>query len=421
MSIRVGILGATRGLEFARAARRCGVAAEFTAVCDGYAPLLGKVKASLPELGFEPAYYTDYTGMLEETGIDAVIVANSATDHAQMAIAALERGIHVLSEVLPAQTPAQAVALVEAVERSGRHYAYAENYCYFRANLEAAMRFRRGDIGDLVAGEADFINDCSQRWHLLTRGLRGHWRNHVPATFYCTHSLGPLFYATGRRPVRVTGFEIKNQEYLRIHGARNGSAAMEIVELDDGSYFKSLHGNLKRPWVTRLNLFGTRGSIESRNAGEFTVYRENEAATGYNDFDTLPGTFSPVPGVAEAIAQNAEAFILAAFLGAIRGDANLARYSIGIYQALDMALPGMFAHRSVLAGGAPVAIPDFRRQSDRDRYRDDHRCTDPGVAAGEELLPSYSRGEIAIPDEVYEREATLAAEAMEKQFRLGML
>ena len=139
MSIRVGILGATRGLEFARAARRCGVAAEFTAVCDGYAPLLGKVKASLPELGFEPAYYTDYTGMLEETGIDAVIVANSATDHAQMAIAALERGIHVLSEVLPAQTPAQAVALVEAVERSGRHYAYAENYCYFRANLEAAM------------------------------------------------------------------------------------------------------------------------------------------------------------------------------------------------------------------------------------------------------------------------------------------
>ena len=148
MSIRVGILGATRGLEFARAARRCGVAAEFTAVCDGYAPLLGKVKASLPELGFEPAYYTDYTGMLEETGIDAVIVANSATDHAQMAIAALERGIHVLSEVA-AQTPAQAVALVEAVEQ---RQAYAENYCYFRANLEAAMRFRRGDIGDLVAG-----------------------------------------------------------------------------------------------------------------------------------------------------------------------------------------------------------------------------------------------------------------------------
>ena len=49
--------------------------------------------------------------------------------------------------------------------------------------------------------------------------------------------------------MRVTGFEI-NQEHLRIRGARNGSATMEIVELDDGSYFKSLHGNLKRPWVT---------------------------------------------------------------------------------------------------------------------------------------------------------------------------
>ena len=144
----------------------------------------------------------------------------------------------------------------------------------------------------------------------------------MPATFYCTHSLGPLFYATGRRPVRVTGFEIKNQEYLRIHGARNGSAAMEIVELDDGSYFKSLHGNLKRPWMTRLNLFGTRGSIESRNAGEFTVYRENEAATGYNDFDTLPGTFSQCR---RGGGHRAERRGYPGRFRRHRGDANLAR------------------------------------------------------------------------------------------------
>lgn len=420
-SLKIGILGATRGLEFAKAAKKCGVGVVFTAVCDDYPPLLEKVKASLPLLGFDVAYYSDYSVMLEESGIDAVIIANSATDHARMAIAALDRGIHVLSEVLPAQTPAQAVALVEAVERSGRHYAYAENYCYFRANFETAMRFRRGEIGDLVAAEADFINDCSQRWHLLTRGLRGHWRNHVPATFYCTHSLGPLLYATGRRPVKVTGFEIKSQDYLRAHGARNGSAAMEIVELDDGSFLKSLHGNLKRPWVTRVHLFGTRGSIESRNAGEFTVYRENEAATGYNDFDTLQGAMSPVPGVGEAIVQTPEAFILAAFSGAIRGDADLAQYSLDVYQALDMFLPGIFAYRSILEGGSPVVIPDFRNPADRDRFRHDNRCTDPGVAAGDDLLPSYSREEIVISDSVYEHEAARSAESLEKKFHLGMI
>lgn len=53
------------------------------------------------------------------------------------------------------------------------------------------------------------------------------------------------------------------------------------------------------------------------------------------------------------------AFILAAFAGAIRGDANPAQYSIGVYQALDMFLPGLFAYRSILEGGSPVVIPNF--------------------------------------------------------------
>ena len=418
--MKIGILGATRGLEFAFAARKCGLDVDVAAVCENYPPLLEKIKNELPKAGFTPRLYTDYAEMISGAGLDGVIIANDATGHAKFAVEALRHGLNVLSEVLPVQTLAEAVALVEAVEASGKRYSYAENYCYFPANFQIARRFRAGEIGDLVVGEADFINDCSQRWHLLTRGLRGHWRNHVPATFYCTHSLAPLIFATRRRPVRVTGFEIAAQDYMVRHGARNGSAALEMVELDNGAFLKSLHGNLKRPWVTRLQLHGTKGSLESRDCGNYRAYIENDRGTGYNDYDTLDGDFPEVEGVPPAVAASPEAFILSNFMGAVAGDKTAIDYGIDVYQALDMFLPGLFAYRSILAGGIPVEIPDFRDEKARCDYRGDNMCTDPRIASGENLQPSYSRGAIAVDDAVYARETTLYAEAIAHKFHMGM-
>jgi hypothetical protein len=57
---------------------------------------------------------------------------------------------------------------------------------------------------------------------------------------------------------------------------------------------------------------------------------------------------------------------------------------------------------SVLEGGIPQAIPDLRDPAVRDRFRNDHRCTDP-KAAGDQLQPSYSKGNPDIAPEIYER------------------
>lgn len=419
-TFKIGILGATRGLEFAIAAKKCGIEAEFTAICENYAPLVERLRTVLPSLGLNLVIYSDYGEMLEKSGIDGVIIANNATEHSKFAVEALRRGINVLSEVLPCQTMSQAVELIEAVESSGKRYSYAENYCYMAANFQIARRFRSGEIGELVEAESDFINDCSQRWGLLTRGLRRHWRNHVPATFYCTHSLAPLFFATRRRPVRVTGYEVKLQDYMRVHGARNGSAALEMVELDDGSFFKSLHGNLKRPWSSRIHIFGTKGTLESAHPGDYTRYIENSKNTGYNDYDVIKGDFPDIEGVPPAVSANPEAFILWSFIGASKGEPVAIDYGIDIYQALDMFLPGHFGYRSVLKGGIPVDIPDFRDKDVRDAFRNDNMCTDSQIATGESLLPSYSRGEVEIPDSVYEAEAAIYEDIQKNHFRAGM-
>ena len=83
-----------------------------------------------------------------------------------------------------------------------------------------------------------------------------------------------------------------------------------------------------------------------------------------------------------------------------------------MYQALDMSLPGLLAYRSILKGGVPVAVPDFRDAQAREPYRHDHACTDPRATSGGELLPSCSSGARPVPDAVYAREARRYEERM---------
>jgi predicted dehydrogenase len=156
--------------------------------------------------------------------MDAVVLANYAHQHAPFAIRAMKKGLHVFSEVLPCQTMKEGVELCEAVEETGKIYAYGENYCYMDNIFAMRQRYEAGDIGEGVCLEGTFCNDCSPKWHLLTRGIRDHWRNYVPSTFYCSHSIGPLLFSTGRRPVRVNGLEMPRMDYMAENGARSGSA-----------------------------------------------------------------------------------------------------------------------------------------------------------------------------------------------------
>ena len=86
--------------------------------------------------------------------------------------------------------------------------------------------------------------------------------------------------------------------------------------------------------------------------------------------------------------------------------------------AHDMSLPGIFAYRSILKGGAPMQLPDFRNPEQREPFRTDNACTDPEVA-GDQLLPSCSSEHAEIPDEVYEKEAALYEYGQKHNFHLG--
>jgi len=99
--VKFGVLGVGRGssmIKFCETAEN----AEVVAICDKWEEGLRRKKEELKDDRI--TYYTEFEKFIRHPGMDAVVLANYATEHAPFAIRAMKNGLHVFSEVLPCQT-----------------------------------------------------------------------------------------------------------------------------------------------------------------------------------------------------------------------------------------------------------------------------------------------------------------------------
>jgi len=389
--------------------------AELVAVCDRNKAALDACRKVSASVGKKVTFYEDADRFFEHD-FDAVVLANYANEHAPYAVRALESGRHVVSEVLACQTMNEAVELVETVEKSGKVYAYAENYCYFRATQEIKRLYRSGALGEFQHGEGEYVHNCEPIWPEITYGDPYHWRNIMYSTFYCTHSLGPMLTITGTRPVRVVGFETPNTGAG--FGQLGGSSAMELCQMSNGATVKSLHAvHLKRePSSLWCCIYGTRGMAEADRWGHgsdaVNVFLEGDRETPYEKH------YVPRWPIDTALSRKigghggSDFYTMHFFLEKILGRSDGAE-SIDVYTALDMTTPGILAYKSILAGNRPFEVPDFRKKSARDRFRGDNFTFDPKVA-GEKAAPSCSFGVPKVPKSVYDRQRRLYEDHLKK-------
>ena len=405
--VRIGVLGAYRGTSMINYCKRADHA-EVVAICDKSPEALDAQRADAE--GLDIAFYERFDDFIQHD-MDAVVLANYANEHAPFAIRCLKKGLHVFSEVLPVQNMKEAVELVEAVEESGLVYAYGENYCYMPAPYEMKKLYEQGVIGEFEYGEGEYIHNCESIWHSITYGEEDHWRNNMYATFYCTHSLGPIIHMTGLRPVSVVGFEGgMNQRNLRA-GCKGGQFGIEMVTLENGGIVKSIHGGLYKNSIW-YSVYGSKGRLECGREDAMDghigkLYINKDEYDGGYETGSLNAVFPQhaPEGEVEGFGHGgSDFFSMYYFIKKILGDEDAD--TIDVYEALDMFLPGLFAYRSVMAGGIPMELPNLRDQAERDKWRHDTTCTDP-KAAGDMLLPTFSKGTPEIPQEVYNRMAKL--------------
>ena len=104
---------------------------EICAVCDCNEEKIAafREKWDLPTV---PAF-TDYKAMLTQAQLDSVDICTPNYLHSEIAVEALERGLHVFCEKPDAVSVSEAVRMQKAAETSGRHLMVMRNNRYVPA------------------------------------------------------------------------------------------------------------------------------------------------------------------------------------------------------------------------------------------------------------------------------------------------
>ncbi len=121
--------------------------AEVVAICDTDPDLLSR-RAS--EWGVETTY-TDFDQLLEAPAVDAVDIITPHYLHASMTIAALEAGKHVTVQKPMALSVADADAMIEASERTGKLLRVIDNYRFHPPFVRAKEILDSGGIGEPIS------------------------------------------------------------------------------------------------------------------------------------------------------------------------------------------------------------------------------------------------------------------------------
>ncbi len=396
-TLRFAVVGASRGKSFIKAAESSGKQVKLVAMCDSdpEALLPWKDDSSL-------RCYTDYDQVLNDPEIDAVCLATPMALHAHQAIAALNAGKHVLSEVIAIVTIEEGWDLIAAVERTGLTYMMSENFCYMAQVLMVQNMVEQGVFGDLVYASGSYIHDCRNLYLSETGDLtwRGHLRREWIANSYPTHSLGPvarwlginrtdLFKttATWQSSSRTLSHYAKRNHPERPEHAepsawkhpdtvttciRTGNGALIDLRVDAAS---------ARPHhMTRYELQGTRASfswpdspkewwespmiwIEGRSPANalgiaeawepLTKYREEFEHPLWREHREQAQTFGHGGG---------DFFTLREFCGAIEEQRPP---MIDVYDAVTWSCITPLSRQSIANENAPVEVPNFKTRANR--------------------------------------------------------
>jgi len=199
-TFRIGLVGVGRGSGYGRVFAhdpRCDI----VACCDANEQSLARFQdeLKLPD----DACFTSYDDFIA-LDFDIVFLGTPIPFHAEEAVAALETGKHVLSEVTAASTVADCARIFETVRRTGRRYMLAENCCYWPFVAQWRDWVQAGRLGDIFYGECEYVHNISSLvYDPVTQTQR--WRANRAPLHYCSHSLGPVLEITGDRIIRAMG------------------------------------------------------------------------------------------------------------------------------------------------------------------------------------------------------------------------
>jgi len=154
----------------------------------------------------EERCYESWEGLMEQPQLaDAAIIATQDWLHTQPAIAAMNKGYHVLLEKPMATTLEECKQLVEVSERTQRqlHICHVLRYTQYARKMREIVQ--SGVLGEII--DVDHRENVSF-WHMAHSYVRGNWsssRQSSPMILAkCCHDLDILPWVLGQWPIMLS-------------------------------------------------------------------------------------------------------------------------------------------------------------------------------------------------------------------------
>jgi len=244
--------------------------------------------------------YDSYQAMTSKSKLDAVIVCTPPATHAEVSIAFLERGVHVLCEKPFSIDVRSARKMIEAANRAGVKLTMGSKFRYVDDVIRAKSIVMSGILGEIILFENSFTArvDMTNRWNSKPEISGGGVLidNGSHSVDLMRYFLGPLAEVHVVEGKRVQGLGV--EETVRIF-ARSQSGVMGSIDLS---------WSIDKELDSYLNIYGSHGTISV--GWKESKYRQ----TSSRDWVVFGKGYSKVQAFCSQIAN---------FSKAIRGEEQL--------------------------------------------------------------------------------------------------
>ena len=357
---------------------------EVVAVCDLVKAAAERAAKVCTDAGKPaPMVYADdekaWQRLLDKERIDLAVIASGWPTHAEISLAALQKGVYVGCEVPIATSVEDCWKLVEASEQSKTPCMMLENWSFRQDNLAILNMIRLGLFGEMMHAHCAYSHDCrdyfyydangGERWQL--QYFKKYNRNYYP-----THALGPILswldINAGDRfteiysvatPAKGVNIRMKQRFGDDHPGATTafpqGDVVTSILKTALGkTVVLNLDVQLPRPYANRWMVQGTKG-----------IYDEEKESIYLEGISPKPGEWEPAAPYQEKYNHR---FWDTEYVGGHNGtdgcelrqlvDAVAAKQQtpLDVYDSVTMSAVVELSGISI-AENRPVAFPDFTK------------------------------------------------------------
>lgn len=341
----------------------------------------------------------DYLNLLQDKNVDAVLIASPWEWHTQQAVAAMQAGKYVASEVCGGFSLDECWQLVNTHEATGTHLMFMENVCYRRDVMAVLQMVREGLFGEMVHLEGGYehdlrgvkFNDGISPYNSgVEFGEKGFseakWRTKHSVSrngeLYPTHGIGPVAMYTsinrGNRFTHLTAMSSKSRglhNYIVEHpkGGPDHPNAKVLFNLGDvvTTQIKCANGetvllthdtSLPRPYSLGFRVQGTKGLWMDVNQSLYLEGKSKphtwEAAQSWLDKYDHP-LWKRFGDDAKAAGHGGMDFFV--FNHFIESAKRNVAPQIDVYDAATWLAITPLSEASIATGSTPQAFPDFTR------------------------------------------------------------